>query len=143
MQDLALVYFAMCTTCEITTRIFKEYFRVSYPYTGGIQWTTVVISCNRFRYKQESDLASVPVSRAKSHCFKLREQPLNIIAAGNEELVKDICIMSAPELEGLSGEILFLQVFYNSGDNLGFGFAQFVPGHRGRSLVGRNTLRLE
>ena len=31
MQDLELVYFATCTTCEITTRIFKGYFRVFYP----------------------------------------------------------------------------------------------------------------
>jgi len=31
MQDLALVYFPTCTTCEITTRIFKEYFHVFYP----------------------------------------------------------------------------------------------------------------
>jgi len=31
MQDFTLVYFATGTTCEITTRIFKEYFRVFYP----------------------------------------------------------------------------------------------------------------
>ena len=31
MQDLELVYFATCTTCEITTWIFKEYIRVFYP----------------------------------------------------------------------------------------------------------------
>ena len=39
MQDLALVYFVTCTTCEKATGMFKEYFRVFYPYTlytGGI-----------------------------------------------------------------------------------------------------------